>query len=171
MFDPLSVTAPLAEYVITPHGGFAYVREGGVVHHGIDMRPKVPHDWCVAPELGTVTHVALDNSTPPLSRYGPGAVLLRGRRVWHVLGHLDPKTLVDVKPGRRFAPGERVGRVDVGPNHVHWEVRTVERPPVGAERARFVVNPITWLRERELAATFLVVAALVGAAFALSRWL
>lgn len=186
MYDPLDVRLPVARYRVSPHGGYAFVRETpadgacGIgthpcTHPGLDMVPLVPHDWCVAPERSVVRYVARDNDTSPLRGYGPCAVLLAGtwlgRRVWHVLGHLDPKTLVDgVARGRVFRAGERIARISLSANHVHWEIRKVELPPRGDERIPLTLNPLRWLRERELAAAALLAGACVGGAIALSRW-
>lgn len=181
MLGLLDVRLPVARYRVSPNGGYARERntpaQGGCgtgehpcVHAGLDMVPLTPHDWCVAPERCVVRHVARDNVTSPLRGYGPGAVLVRGFREWHVLGHLDPATLEGIEPGRVFAAGERVGRIARGPNHVHWEIRKVELPPRGAARLPLTRNPLRWLRERELVAAALLAGGLAGGAFALSRW-
>lgn len=182
MYDPLSVRLPVDRYRVSPHGGYAKVRltpaDGACgigthpcTHPGLDMVPLVPHEWCVAPEHCVVRFVARDNATKPLSGYGPGAVLVQGWGVWHVLGHLDPTTFVDgVERGRVFRAGERIARISLSANHVHWELRTVELPPRGDARIPLTRNPLRWLRERELVAAALLAGLCVGGAFALSRW-
>lgn len=188
MYDPLAVCLPVERYRVSPHGGYLYRRltpaDGACgigshpcTHPGLDMVPLTPHDWCVAPERCVVEYVARDNATKPLSGYGPGAVLVRGLfpfgfwRRWHVLGHVDPATFVDgVEKGRVFAAGERIARISLSANHVHWELRTAPTPPRGDARIPFLRNPLSWLRERELAAAGLLAGVCVGGAFALSRW-
>lgn len=179
MYDPLSVCLPVARYRVSPNGGYAKLRtrddlcrgDAPCTHAGLDMVPLTTHDWCVAPERCVVRYVAFDGDTSPLSGYGPGAVLVKGWSVWHVLGHLDPATLAGVQPGRVYAAGERVGRIAIRTNHVHWEVRTVELPPRGAARLPLTRNPLRWLRERELLAAALLAGALVGGAYVLRRGL
>ena len=156
MYDPLAVTLPVARYRVTPHGEYAFVRSADVTHWGLDMRPDVTHDWCVAPEHGVVRYVDRDGAgdASPLTNYGPGSLIIEGALGFsHVLGHLDPATIPDhIVPGYVVRCGERVGRIDRGPNHVHWEVRTELLPPRGAARGRLTWHPLRWLAMRQLAA-------------------
>lgn len=116
-------------------------------HFGLDIA-AVPGTPVVAPEPMTVLHFAVNDSTPPLSRFGPAAVLTRGASgVYHVLGHMDAwawsgagKSLLPWV-GRTYAEGELVGRVSKL-RHLHWETRIVELPPGSEARRAYVVSPL-----------------------------
>lgn len=138
---------PPATILTSPGGRYGAVRAGGRQHWGLDIAGKAGAP-VAAPESLTIEHVATDNVTPPLSGYGPGAVLGRGASgQWHVLGHLDPATWSGPVVGRVYAEGEWVGNMAPikGP-HVHWEVRTVALPARGAARGLATLDPVAWLR-------------------------
>lgn len=166
MRDPLAAMAPLADYTVTPHGAYGVARvtsaDGacGVGAHpcrhwGLDMRPAVRRAWVVAPERAVVRYVDRDASASaaPLGGYGPGSLLLEGWHAAHVLGHLDPASIpATLAPGVVVEAGDQLGRVDAGPNHLHWEVRRVLLPPRGAARGELTWSPLHWLAARQLAA-------------------
>lgn len=130
--------------------GYAFDR-GDVTHWGVDLSAK-PGTPVFAPEDLVVEYVAVNDSTPPLSGYGPGAILARGEDsgLWHVLGHLDAWDWSDARhdrlpyPGRKYAKGDEIGVVSKL-NHVHWELRKTAKPPRGTARGRFTLDPIRWL--------------------------
>lgn len=135
---------PPAPIRSAPGGRYGAVRSGGVTHWGLDIAGPVGAR-VVAPESMTVSHVAVNNATPPLSGYGPGAVLAHGASgQWHVLGHLDPRSWSGPVPGRVYAEGEWVGDMSTA-RHVHWEVRTVQLPARGAARGLLTLDPVRWL--------------------------
>jgi len=75
--------------------------------------------------------------------YGPRGVLMRGDSgLWHLLAHLDE---LRVSPGQAVSEGETVG-VGSAVHHVHWEVRSVARPPAGAAVVEITNDPSAWLR-------------------------
>lgn len=132
----------------TPHGAYAYQRTRKR-HAGLDIKTR-PGDPIYAPEACVVIAAAFDDSTPPLSRYGPGAVMLRGASGWvHVLGHLSAWRWAGAPPapGRAYAEGERIGTAsEVG--HVHWEVRRADRAPWPlASRLADTIDPRVWLAD------------------------
>ncbi|HEX5633972.1 MAG TPA: hypothetical protein VFX50_12125 [Gemmatimonadales bacterium] len=121
--------------------------------------PVVEAEWWVrAPEDLVVDVVARDDVTPPLSGYGPGAVLARGHSgTWHVFGHLSPRSFAStLAPGAAIRRGESFARLATGvrPPHLHWEPRRwrTERVAVLAlgrqvGRGDIVMDPDLWLRE------------------------
>lgn len=175
----LPVTAarvlPLVRARVSPNGAFRAIRTKGrghcrhgypCTHYGVDLVPEsyyrgpiVEVEWWVrAPEEMVVDVVVRDDETPPLSGYGPGAVLARGRSgTWHLFGHLSPRSFpawlvkgAVIRLGQFFA---RLAAL-VRPPHVHYEPRrwrtegpasrALGRP---ATRADIVIDPDLWLRE------------------------
>ena len=167
--------SPLIRARVSPNGGFRAIRTKGhgscrrgnypCTHWGVDLVPEsyyrgpiVEAEWWVrAPEDLVVDLVALDDESPPLSGYGPGAVLARGHSgAWHVFGHLSPRTLATLKPGDAIRAGVFFARLASGvrPPHVHWEPRRwrTEGPAARAlgrkvGRGDIVIDPDLWLRE------------------------
>jgi len=166
--------SPLLRAHVSPNGGFRVIRTRGhgscprgsypCTHWGVDLVPEghdrgpvVEADRVRAPEDLVVDFVARDDETPPLSGYGPGAVLARGRSgTWHVFGHLSPRSLGLVK-GAAIARGvffARLASSGLKPPHLHWELRRwrTEGPAAralgrAATRADIVIDPDLWLRE------------------------
>lgn len=130
--------------------GYGFDR-GDVTHWGVDLSAK-PGDPVFAPEDLVVEYVAVNNTTPPLSGYGPGAILARGKQsgLWHVLGHMDAWDWSDARKqrlpykGRVYKRGEEIGVVSKL-NHLHWEIRTEAKPPRGEARRRYTLDPMKWL--------------------------
>lgn len=164
---------PLAAARVSPNGGFraprASPQQGRCLtypctHWGVDLVPashyqSLPieaHWWVRAPEDLVVDVVALDNVSPPLSGYGPAAVLARGRSgAWHIFGHLDPSSLGTLTKGHAIEAGHTFARVSdaVSPPHVHWEPRRWRTEGPAARELRhevgrgdIVIDPDAWLR-------------------------
>ena len=165
---------PLVNARLSPTGDFGSVRTPGhgncrsgrypCTHRGWDLVPAsyyrgpiVEDEWHVrAPEDLIVDLVVVDDDTPPLSGYGPGAVLAVGRSgVWHIFGHLSPRSFPrGLVTGATIARGQVFARVAPGvrPPHVHWEIRRWRTeahaaPQLGraATRADIVIDPRAWL--------------------------
>lgn len=168
--------SPLINARVSPNGAFRAIRTRGhgncrrgnypCVHWGVDLVPEshyrgpiVDAEWWVrAPEDLVVDLVVRDDETPPLSGYGPGAVLARGRSgAWHVFGHLSPRSFgADLVKGAELKRGQFFARLASGvkPPHVHWEPRRwrTEGPAARAlgravTRGDIVIDPDLWLRE------------------------
>ena len=173
---PASRLWPLVNPRVSPNGGFRAVRTRGhgncrrgnypCTHWGVDLVPASHYRgpiveaewWCRAPEDLVVDLVVRDDATPPLSGYGPGAVLARGRSgTWHVFGHLSPRSFgAELVKGAAIARGVFFARLASGvkPPHVHWEPRRwrTEGPAVKAlgrdvTREDIVIDPDLWIRE------------------------
>jgi len=158
---------PVTNKVITPHGGYGYVRQtpkqGGCgigkhpcVHKGVDLGGPAGTP-VFAPERLRTTYVAFDNKTRPLRGFGPGAIRALGASgAVHTLGHLDPEWWRETTwqlPGsifegfrgqtrlpavdRVYEEGEQVG-VMSDARHVHWQV-TIDKEPV---------DPLLWVTGR-----------------------
>lgn len=168
--------SPLLNARVSPNGAFRAVRTRGhgncrrgnypCTHWGVDLVPASHYRgpivdaewWCRAPEDLVVDLVVRDDETPPLSGYGPGAVLARGRSgTWHVFGHLSPRSFgAELVKGAAIARGQFFARLASGvkPPHVHWEPRRwrTEGPATralgrAATREDIVIDPDLWLRE------------------------
>jgi hypothetical protein len=167
--------SPLINPRVGGTGAFRAIRTKGTgqcrhgypcTHLGVDQVPAsyyrgpiVEAEWWVrAPEDLVVDLVVNDNTTPPLSGYGPGAVLARGRSgTWHVFGHLSPRSFgPELVKGAAIARGVFFARLASGlkPPHVHWEPRRwrTEGPATkalgrAATREDIVIDPDLWLRE------------------------
>ena len=168
--------SPLINPRVSPNGGFRAVRTRGhgncrrgnypCTHWGVDLVPASHYRgpiveaewWCRAPEDLVVDLVVRDDATPPLSGYGPGAVLARGRSgVWHVFGHLSPRSFgAELVKGAAIARGVFFARLASGvkPPHVHWEPRRWRTEGAAAKalgraatREDIVIDPDQWLRE------------------------
>ena len=168
--------SPLINPRVSPNGGFRAVRTRGhgncrrgnypCTHWGVDLVPASHYRgpiveaewWCRAPEDLVVDLVVRDDETPPLSGYGPGAVLARGRSgVWHVFGHLSPRSFgAELVKGAAIARGVFFARLATGvrPPHVHWEPRRWRTEGAAAKalgraatREDIVIDPDQWLRE------------------------
>jgi hypothetical protein len=168
--------SPLLNPRVSPNGAFRAIRTKGhgncrrgnypCTHWGVDLVPASHYRgpiveaewWCRAPEDLIVDLVVRDDETPPLSGYGPGAVLARGRSgTWHVFGHLSPRSFgPELVKGAAIARGQFFARLATGvrPPHVHWEPRRwrTEGPAAKAlgravTREDIVIDPDLWLRE------------------------
>lgn len=173
---PASRLWPLVNPRVSPNGAFRAVRTRGhgncrrgnypCTHWGVDLVPASHYRgpiveaewWCRAPEDLVVDLVVRDDETPPLSGYGPGAVLARGRSgTWHVFGHLSPRSFgAELVKGAAIARGVFFARLAAGvkPPHVHWEPRRwrTEGPAAKAlghpvTREDIVIDPELWIRE------------------------
>ena len=167
--------SPLINPRVGGTGAFRAIRTKGhgqcrhgypCTHLGVDLVPAsyyrgpiVEAEWWLrAPEDLVVDVIARDDETPPLSGYGPGAVLARGRSgTWHVFGHLSPRSFgAELVKGATIARGVFFARLASGlkPPHVHWEPRRWRtegpaRRALGraATREDIVIDPDLWLRE------------------------
>lgn len=168
--------SPLLNARVSPNGAFRAVRTRGhgncrqdnypCTHWGVDLVPASHYRgpivdaewWCRAPEDLVVDLVVRDDETPPLSGYGPGAVLARGRSgTWHVFGHLSPRSFgAELVKGAAIARGQFFARLASGvkPPHVHWEPRRWRTEGAAtralgraATREDIVIDPDLWLRE------------------------
>ncbi len=168
--------SPLINARTSPNGAFRAIRTKGhgncrrgnypCTHWGVDLVPAshyrgplVEAEWWVrAPEDLVVDLVVTDDETPPLSGYGPGGVLARGRSgTWHVFGHLSPRSFgAELVKGAAIARGQFFARLAAGvrPPHLHWEPRRwrTEGPAARAlgravTREDIVIDPDLWLRE------------------------
>ncbi len=168
--------SPLVNPRVSPNGAFRAIRTKGhgncrrgnypCTHWGVDLVPASHYRgpiveaewWCRAPEDLVVDLVVRDDATPPLSGYGPGAVLARGRSgTWHVFGHLSPRSFgAELVKGAAIARGVFFARLASGvkPPHVHWEPRRwrTEAPAAkslgrAVTREDIVIDPDLWIRE------------------------
>lgn len=164
--------SPLVRGRVSPNGAFraprpsraqGWCRVYPCTHWGVDLVPAsygtrepIADEFRVrAPEDLVVDLVVRDNATPPLSGYGPGAVLALGRSgVWHVFGHLSPASLGALKHGDAVRAGAFFGRLadQVKPPHVHWEPRRWRTEVAAARelgrqvtRGEIVIDPDRWL--------------------------
>lgn len=164
---------PLVAAEVSPNGGFrarrtspeqGHCRAYPCTHWGVDLVPashyrRLPveaHWWVRAPEDLVVDFVAFGNASPPLTGYGPGAMLARGRSgVWHIFGHLDPSSLAALARGQAIEAGRTFARVSdaIRPPHVHWEPRRWRTEGAAARalhreasRSDIVLDPAAWLR-------------------------
>lgn len=140
---------------IPTSGAGAYLArrsDGARLHAGVDLRADASTE-VLAPEAGRVAVVyessLYSDPQPWHSRpsgwrgYGPAGVVIEGRSgVWHHLAHLDAPT---VAVGDEVDEGEIVARGAGRAHHVHWEVRTVERPRAGVATVDVTVSPGAWL--------------------------
>lgn len=151
---------------VTPHGKYGFQRndpsEGGCgvksypcTHNGLDLAGGEGTE-VYAPEDCSIDSVST-GSLPPFRGYGPGVILMRGKKtgVYHLLAHLLPETIVSPMVDgslwdfattplwksddqrRQVSEGEIVGRISKA-NHVHWETRD------GAHGARN--DPALWVK-------------------------
>ncbi|MGL4444978.1 MAG: hypothetical protein ACRCU1_15235 [Alsobacter sp.] len=136
---------------VTPNGRFGSVRTDPsrgrcgakgypCTHSGVDLAAPRGTE-VIAPESGLIVEVGLGDKAP-WRGYDPGVLLLLGdgtlsggKRVWHLLGHLDGDDLVErwgevpilgTKPklyplAHYVTEGEVLGKVGI--DHTHWEVR------------------------------------------------
>jgi hypothetical protein len=176
VYDPLAVTTPVPKWRVTPRGHYGALRDGGVVHLGLDMSVRYVPDgagWdVVAPERMVVRYVDrdADADASPLGNYGPGSVAGEGQWPFgHILAHLDVSTIpAHIVPGYVLQCGEFVGRISKPENHVHWEVRFWRFLSArGADRARYTWSPLRWLAYRQALAGAAVGVALVKLPFLL----
>jgi len=152
--------APLdGKIKVTPHGAYGYVREGGVVHQGVDL--AAAHGTIVkAPEDGLVLVAANRNDLKPFSRYGPAFVYMKGWEsgLWHLLAHLKKgsirtagggypretsatgQTLITMGVPYPVKEGQYLGVVS-DQNHLHWEINQGSKVPQGT-----VNDPEHWWR-------------------------
>jgi hypothetical protein len=148
----LDAVTPLQRYTVPAGGRYGITRPGGVVHNAWDMVPVDASEYVVAPERSTVRYVTTHGAAP-LSGYDPGAVLLDGLGVYHVLGHLNPADLAGVVAGRVYEAGEPIARIDAGKGHVHWEPRLTMLPATGEARGKATLHPTLWLLYRRVLET------------------
>ncbi len=152
---------PLDRYRVSPRGGYAYERDDGP-HYAVDMVPLDPREPVKMPEAGRVLRLAHDNVTKPLTGYGPKAVHFRGRSgLFWVLGHLGSLP-AHLSPGDELPEGYPLGPVAPAYNHVHVELRKTELPPTGRARGPHTLNPVAWVKRRQLIDGVIIGGVVVG---------